>query len=69
MDPRTKDAIRRIPEELEDMRKQVEALEELCIGIFKVTKSTNESVVRKYGKGENTVDKVAKKLGVKKEEE
>lgn len=64
MDPRTRDAIRRIPKALDDMQSQIDAMEEVVIGIYKLTRSTNESVVRKYGK-KNTVKKVAKKLGDK----
>lgn len=62
MDPRTRDAIRQIPEELEELRNRLDAVEELSIGIYKLVRSTNESVVRKYGKGKNTAAKVAKEV-------
>lgn len=66
LDPRTRDAIREIPGELEDMNKRIEALEELCVGIYKLARSTNESIVRKYGDGKkNTAQKVAKAVGDK----
>lgn len=61
MDPRTRDAIRQIPEELKSLKERVTALEELCDGIFRLARSTNESVVRKYGE-KNTAKKVVKKI-------
>ena len=50
MDPRTRDAIRNIPIELKALQDRVEALEKLVTDIHKFTRSTNESVVRKYTK-------------------
>ena len=59
IDPRTKDAIRNIPVSLAVLTERVEILEKLIIDIHKFTRSTNESVVRKYGKGKkNTVAKI-----------
>lgn len=66
LDPRTRDAIREIPDELSELREKIESLEELMVSVYKLTRSTNESVVRKYGDGKkNTVQKVAKAVGDK----
>ena len=63
LDPRTRDAIRQTPETLEELIIRIEELEKLLIDIHKFTRSTNESVVRKYGGGEkNTVSKVIAKV-------
>lgn len=59
LDPRTRDAIREIPEALETLTERIEALELYLIDIHKFTRSTNESVVRKYGGGEkNAISKM-----------
>lgn len=47
MDPRTKDAMRAIPIKLEDFEKRLASVEELMDAIFKLVRSTNESIVRK----------------------
>jgi len=63
MDPRTRDAIRQIPIELEKLKKRVSSLEKIMKDVHKFTRSTNESVVRKYGGGKkNTVVKVVEKI-------
>lgn len=66
LDPRTRDAIRAIPKELKELKEAIEALSVLTESIYRLTRSTNESVVRKYGKGKkNTATKVAKKVAKK----
>jgi len=63
MDPRTRDAIRQTPIELEKLKKRIDGLEKLIESIYKFTRSTNESVVRKYGGGKkNTVIKAVESL-------
>lgn len=63
LDPRTRDAIRVIPEVLQTLTERLDELELLLLDIHKFTRSTNESVVRKYGGGEkNTVAKVLAKV-------
>lgn len=62
MDPRTRDAIRQIPEELTELKERLDSLEELSIGIYKLVRSTNEAIVRKYGKDKNTAAKVAEEI-------
>jgi len=58
LDPRTRDAIRALPLALNDLVERVDNLEAMIIDIHKFTRSTNESVVRKYGGGKkNTVKK------------
>lgn len=67
LDPRTKDAIRSIPEALKQLDERLSALEELVGTVYKLTRSTNESVVRKYGGGKkNTVAKIKEKVTGKK---
>jgi len=51
MDPRTKDAIRSFPIVLKTLNERVTACEEVLEKIYKLTRSTNESIVRKYGGG------------------
>lgn len=69
LDPRTKDAIRNIPEALQTLLERMDELEILLIDIHKFTRSTNESVVRKYGDGKkNTVAKVMAKVKGEKNE-
>jgi len=56
LDPRTRDAIRTFPIELKALKERLEAVEKLVEDIHKFTRSTNESVVRKYS-NKNTVKK------------
>lgn len=63
MDPRTRDAIRAIPKTMEDFSNRLTEMEKTIADIYKFTRSTNESVVRKYGGGKkNTVAKVVDKF-------
>jgi len=58
LDPRTRDAIRQIPDSIDELTTRMDEMEKLLIDIHKFTRSTNESVVRKYGDGKkNTVPK------------
>ena len=69
LDPRTRDAIRAIPEALEAVVERLDNIEKMLIDVHKFTRSTNESVVRKYGGGEkNTVAKVLSKVTGNKDE-
>lgn len=66
LDPRTRDAIRAVPKELKELRQAVDELSVLTESIYKLTRSTNESVVRKYGGGKkNTAKKVAEAVSDK----
>lgn len=63
LDPRTRDAIRQTPESIDELTIRMDEMEKLLIDIHKFTRSTNESVVRKYGEGKkNAIAKTIAKV-------
>jgi len=51
MDPRSKDSIRAIEAKQKEIEKTLEVVLDTLAMMYKLVRSTNESVVRKYNKG------------------
>lgn len=64
MDPRLKDSIREAERVSKENAERLDRIETLLVGIYKLIRSTNEAVVRKFGaeKVKNTAHAVATKI-------